>query len=336
MQILAALSWKGVTSLPHDSHAVHLNPVTTKIGLKEIIFFTRECLWFRHFNEVRRSQEEAYTRTSPLLCKPTLTSRLPVSSPNSSSFPRTSCWFALHAGFGGPSLRSLSFSSLLFVFRLTTSLPPLSPCDLELAEGNHSEPAVCDCVCEYIFIFSIVTQIIKAVCEKKKKSVTVVKWQLWSDSLLEGLTCAAFGVKPAENMQQRETRLPVIKGSGWPLRLHTAALHACQSAFGRMCQHVLQLGKQLRNTYPTAPVATSRIPLPWQPVIKRLHLQQFLLHGIRASSARVAGEGGGERGDGMDTVFFNKHTIQLMLLVGERNCCPIGRSHLHQPHPLLP
>lgn len=63
------------------------------------------------------------------------------------------------------------------MFRLTTSLPPLSPCDLELAEGNHSEPAGCDCACEYIFIFSIVKQIIKAVCEKKKKkkSVTVVK-----------------------------------------------------------------------------------------------------------------------------------------------------------------
>lgn len=66
-QILAAFSLKGVTSLPRDSPAVHLNPVTTKIGLKEIIFFTRECLWFRHLNEVRRSQEEAYMKTSPLL-----------------------------------------------------------------------------------------------------------------------------------------------------------------------------------------------------------------------------------------------------------------------------
>lgn len=220
-------------------------------------------------------------RRTPCWCKPTLTSRLPVSSPNSSSFPRTSCCFALHAGFRGPSLRLLSFSSsllllfLLFVFRLTTSLPPLSPCDLELAEGNHSEPAGCDCACEYIYIFHCEADNKSSVREKKKKKKKA--WQFWSDSLLKGLTCAAFWVKPAENMQQSETRLLVIKGSGWPLRVHTAALHACQSAFGRMCQHALQLWKQLRNTYPTAPVATSHTPLPWQPVIKRLHLQQFFI-----------------------------------------------------------
>lgn len=61
---------------------------------------------------------------------------------------------------------------LLFVFGLPASLPQLSLYDLELAEGNHSEPAGCAAsLC--VFILSSVKQIIKA--EREKKGVTAVR-----------------------------------------------------------------------------------------------------------------------------------------------------------------
>lgn len=81
----------------------------------------------------------------------------PTSSPHSSSFPPTSRWFALYAGFRGHSLLLLSFSSSSF----SPSFPPcralslFCPCDLELAEGNHSRAASLQAVivCVFIFLF---------------------------------------------------------------------------------------------------------------------------------------------------------------------------------------
>ncbi len=268
MHILAGTWLLSPEILPvQPSHLIHLLRTLTLLYLgfflKEIISYLRGSvsgleIWMGWGG---RRGRPARGRC-PLLCKPTFISRLPLPTPLPSLEPPAG--FGLYAGFRGHSLPSLSLSSsllLLFLLFLATALPPFCPCDLELAEGNHSRAAsllqaaivcaylnfsdACTCVC-FSFLYMCETDnTIKAGWEKNKR-VTV--WQMWRDSLLDWLTSATFGGKTAENKvgvqkiwSRQKTGLHAIKHRRWPLHVHPGVSYACENAFECTCQHAQQL-----------------------------------------------------------------------------------------------